>query len=157
MKVYWTKVWHRSIMPKHSFILWLSLKERLLTREKLMDQIEDTSCILCGDPVESVSHLFFHCMTVQQIWAEIRDWLGFSRALTTLKAAAKWIVKEARGTAVQAVAKQLGFAATVYCIWKARNARMYEGKVLHTSGIVRDIKMQVYRALHGSFSDLRDL
>ncbi|GFZ01947.1 hypothetical protein Acr_15g0005560 [Actinidia rufa] len=126
MKVHWNKiVWHRSLQPKHSFILWLSLKERLLTREKLVDQIEDTSCILCGDPVESVSHLFFRCTIVRQIWTVIKGWLGFSRALTTLKATAKRIVKEGRGTGVPAVAKKLGFAATVYCIWKARNVRIF--------------------------------
>ncbi|GFZ10426.1 hypothetical protein Acr_21g0010250 [Actinidia rufa] len=98
MRVHWTKVvWHRSMQPKHSFILWLSLKERLLTRDKLMEQIEDTSCVLCGNPKESVSHLFFHCTIVRQIWAEIKEWLGFSRALTTLKATAKWIIKEGKG------------------------------------------------------------
>ncbi|GFZ01062.1 hypothetical protein Acr_14g0006970 [Actinidia rufa] len=43
--VTWTKlVWHNSITPKHSFILWLGLKDRLLTRDKLRDFIEDQSC-----------------------------------------------------------------------------------------------------------------
>ena len=158
MKAYWTKVvWHRSIMPKHSFILWLSLQERLLTRDKMIDQIEDTSCVLCGDPIESVSHLFFHCRTANQIWADIKGWLGFSRALTTHKAAAKWIIKEARGTGAQAVAKKLGFAATVYCIWKARNLKIFEGKVPQIPSIIRDIKIQVYRGLHGSFPNIRDI
>ena len=157
-KVSWAKVvWHCTIMPRQSFILWLSMKERLLTREKMIDQIEDTSCVLCGDPIESVSHLFFHCRTANQIWTEIKQWLGFSRALTTHKAAAKWIIKEARGTGVQAVAKKLGFAATVYCIWKARNLRIFEGKVPHTPNIIRDIKLQVYRGLHGNFPNIRDI
>ena len=158
IKVHWTKVArHRSLQAKHSFILWLSLKERLLTREKLMGQIEDTSCVLCGDPVESVSHLFFHGTIVRQIWAEIKGWLGFSRALTTLKATAKWIVKEGRGTGVPAIAKKLGFAATVYCIWKTRNARIFKGKVSHTADIVRDIKLQVFRGLHETFPNIQNL
>ena len=34
--VTWPKlVWYNSISPKHSFILWLGLKDRLLTRDKL--------------------------------------------------------------------------------------------------------------------------
>ncbi|GFZ02105.1 hypothetical protein Acr_15g0007140 [Actinidia rufa] len=109
----WTKIaWHRSLMPKHSFILWLRLKKRLLTRDK---------------------------------------------ALTTIKAAAKWIIKEARGTGVQAIAKKTGLACTVYCIWKHRKARMFEGKISHPYSIIRDIKIQVYRSLHGSFPNLKDL
>ncbi|XP_057463935.1 uncharacterized protein LOC130753806 [Actinidia eriantha] len=158
MRVHWTKVaWHRSMQPKHSFILWLSLKERLLTRDKLMEQIEDTSCVLCGNPEESVSHLFFHCTIVTQIWAEIKEWLGFSRALTTLKATAKWIIKEGRGSGVPAVAKKLGFASTVYCVWKARNAKIFKGKASRNADIVRDIKLQVFRGLHETVPNIRDL
>ena len=28
-------VWHVAIIPRHSFILWLGLKDRLLTKDKL--------------------------------------------------------------------------------------------------------------------------
>ena len=35
-KITWPKfVWHSPIIPKHSFILWLGLKDRLLTKNKL--------------------------------------------------------------------------------------------------------------------------
>ncbi|GFS39653.1 hypothetical protein Acr_00g0064160 [Actinidia rufa] len=138
------------------WVKWVH-QERLLTRDKLIDQIEDTSCSLCNSPVESLNHLFFQCPVANQVWVEIKSWLGFSRALTTLKAAAKWIIKEARGTGVQAVAKKVGFACTVYYIWATRNARMFEGKIVHPTGIIRDIKIQVYRVLHASFPNLREL
>ncbi|GFY93106.1 hypothetical protein Acr_08g0015020 [Actinidia rufa] len=138
--------------------LWVKWPERETACKRKADgQIEDTSCVLCGDPVESVSHLFFQCTIVRQIWAEIKGWLGFSRALTTLEATAKWIVKEGMGTGVPAIAKKLGFAATVYCIWKTRNARIFEGKVSHTADIVRDIKLQVFRGLHETFPNLQNL
>ncbi|GFZ09181.1 hypothetical protein Acr_20g0009890 [Actinidia rufa] len=91
------------------------------------------------------------------VWAEIKSWMGLSWALTTLKASAKWIIKEARGMGVQAVAKKVGFACTVYCIWATRNARMFEGKIIHPMGIIRDIKIQVYRVLHASFLNLQEL
>ncbi|GFS35169.1 hypothetical protein Acr_00g0038190 [Actinidia rufa] len=104
----WTKVvWHKSLMPKHAFILWLSLKERLLTRDKLCDHVEDTSCALCGNPVESIDHLFFKCGITRQVWTDIKTWLGFTRELNTIKAAVKWTIKEDRGTGVQAIAKRI--------------------------------------------------
>ena len=156
--VCWAKlVWHHSLLPKHAFILWLSLKERLLTRDKLIDQIEDSSCILCGAPIESVNHLFFHCSVVNQIWAAIKGWLGFSRALSTLKAAAKWIKKEGRGTGAQAIAKKVGLACTVYSIWTMRNARMFEGKIISPADAIRDIKIQVYRVLYATFPNIREM
>ncbi|GFY83129.1 hypothetical protein Acr_02g0013690 [Actinidia rufa] len=44
-------------------------------------------------------------------------------------AAIKWISKEGRGTGVQAIAKRIGIACVVYCLWKHRNTRMFEGKL----------------------------
>ncbi|GFZ14571.1 hypothetical protein Acr_24g0007610 [Actinidia rufa] len=112
--LYWTKIiWHSSIMPKHSFILWLGLKGKLLTRDRMAEYIEDTSCVLCGYPMESQDQLFFHCPKTKQVWMEIKAWLGFTRALTTLKAAVKWTIKEIRGTGVQAIAKRISLACTL--------------------------------------------
>ena len=88
---------------------------------------------------------------------EIKAWLGFNRALATLKAAVKWTIKEAWDTGVQAIAKRIGIACTVYCLWKHRNARMFEGKINHPSSITRDVKIQVYRSLHGFFPNFRYL
>ncbi|GFZ11073.1 hypothetical protein Acr_22g0004710 [Actinidia rufa] len=50
-----------------------------------------------------------------------------------------------------AVAKKVGFACTVYFIWATRNARIFEGKITHPTGVIRDIQIQVYRVLHASF------
>ncbi|GFZ03755.1 hypothetical protein Acr_16g0003790 [Actinidia rufa] len=94
----------------------------------MAEHIEDTSCILCGYPMESLDHLFFQCSVTRQVWMEIKAWLGFTRVLTTLKAAIKWISKEGRGTGVQAIAERIGIACVVYCLWKHRNTRMFEGK-----------------------------
>ena len=154
----WTKVvWHRSLMPKHAFILWLSLKERLLTRDKLSEHIEDTSCVFCGSHLETIDHLFFQCRMSRQVWVDIKTWLGFTRELNTIKAAVKWTIKEARGTGVQAIAKRMGIACTVYCIWKHRNGKIFDGKATQPACIVRDIKMQTYRSLHGYFPNFKDL
>ncbi|GFS35290.1 hypothetical protein Acr_00g0038900 [Actinidia rufa] len=63
----WPKmVWSSCIMPKHSFILWLGLKDRLLTRDKIQEFSEDTSCPLCTNLDESVDHLFFQCNVAKQ-------------------------------------------------------------------------------------------
>ncbi|GFZ19684.1 hypothetical protein Acr_28g0003890 [Actinidia rufa] len=76
---------------------------------------------------------------------------------TALERVHQWAATEARATSVQAIAKKVGFTCTVYCIWKTRNARIFEGKILHPTGIIRDIKIQVYRNLHASFPNLREL
>ncbi|GFS37427.1 phytochrome and flowering time regulatory protein [Actinidia rufa] len=137
-KLTWPKlVWHAAIIPRHSFILWLGLKDRLLTKNKLRDYIEDQSCPLCSAQNETLNHLFFQCTFGKQIWANIKSWLGISRAMQSLKATVKWLIKEARGTGFPAKIKRIGIACMVYSIWEARNKRIFEGKVEQPDAISR--------------------
>ncbi|GFZ19979.1 hypothetical protein Acr_28g0006840 [Actinidia rufa] len=129
-KLAWPKlVWHVAIIPRHTFILWLGLKDRLLTKNKLRDYIEDQSCPLCSAQNETLNHLFFQCTFGKQIWANIKSWLGIFRAMQSLKATVKWLIKEARGIGFLAKIKRIGIACMVYSIWEARNKRIFEGKV----------------------------
>ncbi|GFZ20850.1 hypothetical protein Acr_29g0000120 [Actinidia rufa] len=70
------------------------------------------------------------------------SWLGISRSMGTLKAAVKWIFKEARGTGIQAKAKRIGLACTVYYIWEARNERIFEDIIKDPKDIIRRIQIQ---------------
>ena len=100
---------------------------------------------------------FFQCGMSRQVWTDIKTWLGFTREVNTIKAAVKWSIKEAPGTEVQAVAKRMSIACSVYCIWKHRNAKMFEGKDAQPASIIRDIKIQTYRSLYGFFPNFKDL
>ncbi|KAJ0969747.1 hypothetical protein J5N97_022624 [Dioscorea zingiberensis] len=63
-KVGWSKlVWSRSNLPKHSFIFWLALLNRLQTRDKLCkwNVTNSLTCPLCNNEREEISHLFFCC------------------------------------------------------------------------------------------------
>ncbi|GFS30063.1 hypothetical protein Acr_00g0009910 [Actinidia rufa] len=67
-KLAWTKmVWQSFIAPKHSIILWLGLKEKLLTKDKLQGVIEDMSCPLCRVEDETIDHLFFCCRIANEV------------------------------------------------------------------------------------------
>ena len=152
----WSKlVWHRAITPKYSFILWLGLKDRLLTRDKLHDFVEDLACPLCLAENENIDHLFFSCRIGKQIWEAIKRWLGITRAMHTLKAAVKWLIKEARGTGFPATFKRISLACTVYHIWMARNKRVFEGKIDLPESIIRRIQIHVFRCIYALYPDFR--
>ena len=153
-KLAWTKmVWQSFITPKHSFILWLGMKEKLLTKDKLQEVTEDIACPLCRAEAETIDHVFFCCRIANEIWAKIKSWLGISRRMQTLKAAVKWMIKEARGTGVPAKIKRISLASTVYHIWEARNQRNFEGKIRQPDAIIRRIQIQVYRCIYSLFPD----
>ena len=56
-------VWHPLAIPKCSFTLWLALKERLLTKDRMLrfHMHTDLECVLCNNAIESHHHLFGSC------------------------------------------------------------------------------------------------
>ncbi|GFY96656.1 hypothetical protein Acr_11g0009620 [Actinidia rufa] len=153
------EAWNVALLSKKSMEhpcqerYFMGLKNRLLTRDKLQGIIEDQSYPLCRAKEESIDHLFFQCNVGKQVWTQIKQWLGITRAMNTLKAAVKWLIKEARGTGVQAKVKKIVLACTVYYLWEARNLRIFEGKIKHPEAIVRGIQIQVFRVIEGLYSD----
>ncbi|KAK4409452.1 hypothetical protein Sango_0018200 [Sesamum angolense] len=59
--------WHRLLhnrykIPRHVFILWLAIWEKLSTMDKIWISRGDNGCVLCdGQHVETHEHLFFNC------------------------------------------------------------------------------------------------
>uniref|UniRef100_A0A803PTY7 Reverse transcriptase domain-containing protein n=1 Tax=Cannabis sativa TaxID=3483 RepID=A0A803PTY7_CANSA len=49
--------------PKHSFISWIVVQDRLKTRDRLkrMGIVNEDTCTLCGQVTETCAHLFFDC------------------------------------------------------------------------------------------------
>ncbi|KAK4397894.1 hypothetical protein Sango_1264900 [Sesamum angolense] len=116
-----TVIWKAFIPPKYSFILWLGLRGRLSTRERLMFLQEDSSCSLCINTQETAKHLFFECPFSNLVWTNIRQWLGIHRRMSTLLSAVKWLIKEKTRSSVQNKARLIALACTVYSLWRHRN------------------------------------
>lgn len=73
-------IWNNICLPKHIFIMWLAVQNRLLTQERLLSMgihCGDSGCSLCGeDEMESADHLFSKCEWSVQIWKGLTDWCG---------------------------------------------------------------------------------
>ncbi|XP_074361033.1 uncharacterized protein LOC141701249 [Apium graveolens] len=56
-------VWHKVKVPKAAFLLWLAIRNRLLTRDRMIRFGISTPihCPLCLTDLESRDHLFFSC------------------------------------------------------------------------------------------------
>lgn len=144
-------VWDSIIPPKFSFILWLAMKKKLNTKDRLQFLGINPACVLCYSQPESIEHLFFHCSFSQVIWTAIRGWMRFHRSASTLPGIAKWLRKSVRGTSWQAKAKRFAFACTVYYIWSARNKRIFEGTAPSLQGLILQIKTLVYSVIYSRF------
>lgn len=65
-------VWYSNSIPKHSFILWLAIRGKLLTQDRMQawQNMGNSSCAFCGSQWDSLNHLFFECFFCQ----EVRDY-----------------------------------------------------------------------------------
>lgn len=73
--VIWSKlVWFSNAIPKHSFILWLAVRGKLLTQDRMQSWQGDgnSRCAFCKQQQDSLNHLFFDCFFSK----EIRDFFN---------------------------------------------------------------------------------
>ncbi|XP_075099242.1 uncharacterized protein LOC142176077 [Nicotiana tabacum] len=93
-KLIWTSV----AQPKHRFIMWLTIQNRLLTRErlgKLNIPLEESSYCLCDNQVtESADHLFNGCPWFQEVKKGVEQWTGLQLSLGSLRTILQCIKKK---------------------------------------------------------------
>ncbi|GJZ59819.1 RNA-directed DNA polymerase, eukaryota, reverse transcriptase zinc-binding domain protein [Tanacetum coccineum] len=73
-KVQWWKVvWFPQNIPRHAFVLWLAVKGKLVTQDKLSlwHPDKDWKCPLCMKIEDSHRHLFFECDFSKEVWSKI--------------------------------------------------------------------------------------
>lgn len=126
-KVAWASfIWFKGAVPKHSFICWLTLLDRLPTKLRLFKYMAiDVACVFCGAP-ESRDHLFFICPFTSQVWKRVFDTIGkpgphpliWDQFLLRAQSALK------RNTALNQIMK-LGVNACIYNTWLERNSRIH--------------------------------
>ena len=70
---WWKLVWFTNAIPKHSFIGWLTIRNRLVTKDRLLQWGlgVDPMCLFCRQNLEDRDHLFFKCPFTNQIWKNI--------------------------------------------------------------------------------------
>lgn len=122
-------IWRNYIPPKFCFILWISMRGRLYTKNKWTGDL-DRQCSFCKSSLETIEHLFFQCTFVRAIWAKMCIWLGIKREMATLPSVIKRIKKDYRGALIKSKAVRISFAAAVYHVWKMRNEVCFATKLL---------------------------
>ncbi|XP_020266677.1 uncharacterized protein LOC109842187 [Asparagus officinalis] len=146
-KVLWRDtVWECLSFPKHAFILWLAAHDRLLTQDKLLKRgiININQCKLCSDAVlECRNHLFFDCSFSRDVWNGIMDWIHFKWRSCDWCILLNWYNTRLKGNGLKHKVKRMVLAATVYSVWRERNARIFGQISKSVEQLIRDIKIDV--------------
>ena len=144
-------VWFKYHVPRHSFILWLAIKGRLSTQDRLLSFgiLDHMSCFLCQGPSEDHSHLFFSCPFSLRVWHSIASKCDLDHYPSSWERLRQWLSKILKRPSFQSSVCRLAFGASVYFIWHERNARKHGRPPTDENGIIIKIMDSVRIKLVG--------
>ncbi|XP_076941343.1 uncharacterized protein LOC143610868 [Bidens hawaiensis] len=143
-KVTWCNVvWYPNCIPKHAFLLWLIIKNRLKTQDKVRywETRTDVSqvCPFCDSQPDSHDHLFFRCSFSLKVWKGVCD---FAKIESYSDFWGDILVKYESLTSCKAadvVTAKLVLAACCYLIWQERNLRLFKNQKRDCNQIIEAV------------------
>ncbi|XP_024006075.1 uncharacterized protein LOC112082793 [Eutrema salsugineum] len=136
-------VWFKARIPKHAFLLWVILRKRLPSRDRLRGWGLNvpSECLLCDASPESSSHIFFECIYSTQVWQAFFSHHSLSSP-SSLEAIVNWVKSPSSHANLNGICKII-FQAVAYFIWKERNARLHSGIFKQAPALIKEIQLQI--------------
>ena len=144
-EVLWCKrVWFPLAIPKQAFILWLAMRDRLTTGERLLKwgYQGNVQCWFCHNQMETRDHLFFECSFSSRIW-------NFCMARCRVDIPVVWddIVQQGCSSwfhkSLKCLICRLVLSSTVYNLWLTRNELVHAGQPCTEEQILKKIFWEV--------------
>ncbi|XP_022030828.1 uncharacterized protein LOC110931754 [Helianthus annuus] len=157
MEVSWSEiVWFASCIPKHAFLLWLVIRKKLLTQDKLLrwEQTRRKSmnmmcCVLCYNNLDSHEHLFFSCKYSSQVWCQVRSHADMSSIQPDWNDIFSDLNQRRNMKLVGNIVACLTVAAATYYIWRERNRRIFQDNARPPDDLAQEILNTVRFKLMG--------
>ncbi|XP_060200662.1 uncharacterized protein LOC132628929 [Lycium barbarum] len=149
-KVQWkTLVLLKGPIPRQQFILWMAIQNRLATTDRLAHwgiQV-DPICKLCTiGATENHRHLFFECSYSKFIWQTLLHWMEIQRPIGDWNTEVQWMAKRVNNKNPKWTILGFVFTATVYHVWRERNARRFQQTSRSSMDRTREIALQIHIA-----------
>ncbi|XP_071715210.1 uncharacterized protein [Rutidosis leptorrhynchoides] len=130
-------VWFSQMVPKHAFILWLAIWNRLSTQDRMSkwNLSKSYSCALCDEVPDSVAHLFFECSYSRKVWEIMKTKLLFKGLSYKIGSVIEVLEKYPFKKQIWSVINRIVIAAIVYYIWQERNSRIFKGMKRDSQGL----------------------
>ncbi|XP_071708811.1 uncharacterized protein [Rutidosis leptorrhynchoides] len=143
-KVEWYHVvWYPQITPKHAFISWLAVQQRLLTQDRLMKWYphEVFKCNFSGKHEDSHSHLFFKCEFTSKVWEKKTKSLIVYKGLhNDLLSIVHDLAKYTAVKDIKNISNKIAIASAVYFVWMERNRRQFMKLMKSVDEVFQDIR-----------------
>ncbi|XP_021996267.1 uncharacterized protein LOC110893468 [Helianthus annuus] len=149
-------VWFPQCIPRHAFLVWLIMRRKLLTQDKILKwdfsrrkNMNMMCCLLCYADVDSHDHLFFECKFSSQVWSSVRDKADMGDVDPKWSSIVNWLMTRRRVKSASSYVARLLVGATAYIIWQERNARLFKNQTRPPEAICEVILKMVRYKLMG--------
>ncbi|KAL2937315.1 Uncharacterized protein RDABS01_020764 [Bienertia sinuspersici] len=125
--------------------MWLSIRSRLLTRDRLsrLGMSTETSCCLCQSGEETHLHLFFQCSFSRECLSRLMQWMDCRTQHNDLHQLVNWIGRNYKGSRLKRQLYRAVVSALAYRIWQARNDMLWNQNRISADSIVREVRYVV--------------
>lgn len=155
-----SRIWNCMGSEKENFMLWRTIHNALLTRDKLVNRgfITENMCTFCHELPESRDHLLFQCTKIYHMWKAAIMQEGVYYSNTNREQQWYEIFKRTRWKNNRGDTIILLLKCFIVNIWKERNLRLFEGRANTRRGILTSIssafrkRMAYYNASSGHSS-----
>jgi len=124
----WKNIWRVKAPTMVAFFVWSVALGKILTHNNLRKRnvIVIEWCCLCKKSGESIDHLLLHCEITRDLWSYILTLFGVEWVMSrsVLELLNSW--GPAIGCARAKEAWRLAPLCLLWCIWRERNARLFE-------------------------------
>ena len=138
--------WRSKAPNKVLAFLWTFLLDRIptkvnLAKRWLLGMDDPKRCVFCELEVESAAHLFLHCDLVSKVWRKVMRWLNFNFITPpNLFIHTFCWSREVRPKKLRRGA-WLIWHAVVWVLWRTRNNRIFNNKIIWVKEMVEQIKV----------------
>ncbi|XP_060190658.1 uncharacterized protein LOC132619924 [Lycium barbarum] len=137
---------HAGIHPRYKFILWLVMRRRLATVDRLLKFGINVplTCVFCNTYDETLLHLFFDCPATQALSHRMLVWLGVHRAIGSWQEEVHWTTtmakrKSGKGEIISAI-----FAMVIGLVWRDRNLIRFLSQNYNEDRLCKEIAVHLH-------------
>ncbi|XP_022014997.1 uncharacterized protein LOC110914516 [Helianthus annuus] len=149
-------VWFSQCVPRHSFHMWLVLRNKLKTQDRLAvweagsaTNLNLMCCPLCKHDRDSRNYLFFQCAFANQVWTNVKCTVNLESVDNTWQSLMVWVDQHSNSKKTDAIVCKLVVAVATYYIWQERNSRLFSSNQLTVVQVAEKIKSVVRLQLMG--------
>ncbi|XP_013624294.1 PREDICTED: uncharacterized protein LOC106330365 [Brassica oleracea var. oleracea] len=153
---WYNSIWFKQGIPKHAFHAWVSVRNRLPTRDRLLrwGMSVPSTCLLCGVADETRDHIYLSCTFSKDIWDSFFGQGGFNQPYGFADVI-RWMHHSTPPGKLRTICKLIA-QAVFYAIWNEKNKRLHTSVARPLQLITKEIKIILKAKLYGMDQNIRN-